>query len=106
MIARTETLAAMRQLDGKRNSILVQFLQDAHLIGFNSGNIVSFQNADLSSTDLNNTDLNNANLSGADLSNADFSNADLSSALYLTQQQLDQVYTCKGAISPKGLTCN
>lgn len=33
VVALTETLSAMRQLDGNRNRSLVQFLQDAHLIG-------------------------------------------------------------------------
>jgi len=131
VIAHTETLSAMRQLDGKRNDLLIQFLQDAHLIGFQSGNIVSFELADLRSTDLsfaflygvdlsealliganlNFADLNGANLSyafleDATLRGATLSGANLSGAYNLTQQQLDQVQSCKGAILPKGLTCH
>jgi uncharacterized protein YjbI with pentapeptide repeats len=158
VIARTETLSAMRQLDGKRNSILVEFLQEASLIGadFTTGeekdhNIVSFDQADMSSIDLSGTglifaDLSNAYLKSTNLSNASLSganlyqaylggtnlsgailsstnlrgaylesanlrgayldNADLSFATNLTQQQLDQVYTCQGATLPPGLTCH
>ena len=185
VIARTETLSAMRQLDGKRNRFLVQFLRDAHLIGINlitgkDQNIVNFENADLISTDLSGVDLSgvnlrrvilyganlsgailSANLSGAGLSSANLSRAgliganlrdadlrgatltgailvradltdtwllradlrgaaftgailtraildgaDLTGAYYLTQQQLDQVRSCKKAILPKGLTCH
>ncbi len=116
ILARARTLSAMRQLDGKRNSFLVQFLQDAGLIGAASRNIVNFEDADLSSTDLSYADLSGANLSGAnlsdadliaaDLSNADLRNADLRNAHNLTQQQLDQVPSCKGAILPPGLICN
>ena len=58
----------------KEISFLIQFLQDAHLIGLNSGNIVSFEAADLSSTDL----------SGANLSSVDLNYANLRSAMYTT----------------------
>ena len=80
VIARTETLSAMRQLDGKRISILVQFLQDAHLIGSHSGNIVSFAGADLNSIDLSGANLSGANLRGVKLNNATLTRADLSGA--------------------------
>jgi uncharacterized protein YjbI with pentapeptide repeats len=169
-LARARTLSAMRQLDGTRNSFLLQFLQDAQLIGFQNDNIVSFEAADLSFTDLRNAHLNdanlrnahlnNANLNGADLNGADLNGADLSDAhlngaslsnadlsnahligahlngadlsgadlsganlngaslsigtlsdddlsiATLTQQQLDQVRTCAGAILPQGLICH
>ena len=62
VIARTETLSAMRQLDWKRNGFLLQFLRDSHLIGFDKSSIVSFVNADLDSSDLY-----NASFSGFDL---------------------------------------
>ena len=98
--------------------------------------VTSFIDADLRNADLRNAKLSGANLAGAKLgeaklsgadlsgamftratlSGADFSNADLTGAnLYkadfsgannLTQQQLDQVYTCERAILPKGLRCN
>lgn len=73
------------------------------------GAILSYDNlngANLSKADLSHADLTYALLQGAILSDANLSFADLSNAQYLTQQQLDQVYTCKGAILPKGLTCN
>jgi uncharacterized protein YjbI with pentapeptide repeats len=135
VIALTETLSAMSQLDGKRISFLIRFLQNAHLNGvnFNTGanyNIVNFSGADLSTIDFTNTNLSGANLSGAHLSDAHLSgaflgvadpsdahliganlsgasllHANLSDAT-LTQQQLDQVYTCKDANLPSGLTCH
>jgi len=49
--------------------------------------------------------LNYADLSKADLTGADLSGADLTGAI-VTQQQLDQVSTCKGAILPEGLICH
>lgn len=85
VIALTETLTAMRQLDGKRNSFLVQFLQDTHLIGNSKDDIVSFRFADISSTNLSNADLygvdfRNANLSLTNLDSAIIFNANLSGA--------------------------
>jgi uncharacterized protein YjbI with pentapeptide repeats len=93
VIALTKTLSAMRQLDGKRNRFLLQFLQDAHLIGNHSANIVSFQNADMSSIDLRGVDFSGANLSGArldmtDLSTSNLGDTDLSGA-YLYKTNLD-----------------
>lgn len=73
------------------------------------GAILSYDNlngANLSKADLSHADLTYALLQGAILSGANLRFADLSNAQYLTQQQLDQVSTCKGAILPKGLTCN
>ncbi len=151
VIARTETLSSMRQLDWKRNRFLSQFLIDAHLIGVQSGNIVSFRAADLFSIDLSyailaaadfsyanlnrtnlnsadliltnlygahlnsaklgrailaNADLSYADLEDADLEDANLHGADLTGVRNLSQQQLDQVYSCKGATLPKGLTCH
>jgi uncharacterized protein YjbI with pentapeptide repeats len=65
----------------------------------------------LTGANLQRADLRDAYLSGADLrdaklSSANFSNANLSDVHDLTQQQFDQVYTCKGAILPTGLTCH
>ncbi len=72
--------------------------------------------ANLSGANLNSSNLTVANLSCANLSGvqnlsiANLSYADLSGANLritdLTQQQLDQVYSCKGAILPQGLTCH
>ena len=68
-------------------------------------------NANLSHADLLNSDLSDANLSGATLREAILRGAILSGdnlrgVQNLTQQQLDQVYSCKNAILPPGLTCH
>ena len=134
VVARGEVLIALRQLDGGRKGLLIQFLSEAGLItGEGNDVIIALNNADLNgaylggaglngaylrSANLRNADLNNAHLShadltgadldGTDLRNADLSGANLSSALNFTQQQLDQVSTCKGAILPilpKELKC-
>jgi hypothetical protein len=62
--------------------------------------------AKLNGAKLNGTTLSEAYLNGAILTDAYLNEANLSGAYNLTQRQLDQVYTCKGAILPKGLTCN
>jgi hypothetical protein len=66
--------------------------------------------ANLRGANLFYTDLQDVNLQGADLSGADLSYADLQSVdpegTIITQQQLDQVYSCKRATLPKGLTCH
>jgi uncharacterized protein YjbI with pentapeptide repeats len=83
IIARTETLSAIRQLDATRNSFLVQFLQDSNLIGADFTtrkyhNIVSFVSANLSSTDLSGADLY-----GADIRNAQLDSTNLSGAILI-----------------------
>jgi len=45
-------------------------------------------------------------LDGATLSNANLSSANLSGAQHLTQQQLDQVHSCRNATLPQGLACH
>lgn len=76
--------------------------------------------ANLSRATLDDTSLGDANLSGAYLSSAslldtdllatNFSGANLSGAYlgtqYFTQQQLNQVSSCKGATLPEGLICH
>jgi Pentapeptide repeats (8 copies) len=70
-IARSSTLTAVRQLDGDRKGILLQFLYESDLIrGF--GPIISLRRADL-----RDASLSGVNLSGADLSDADLSGANL-----------------------------
>jgi uncharacterized protein YjbI with pentapeptide repeats len=71
----------------------------------------NLEDASLEGTNLMGAFLIGANLSGADLKGANLSSADLrgvnlKSVKNLTQQQLDQVRTCKGAILPTGLTCH
>src|SRR5437667_1655947 len=60
-VARERTLAALRRLDAKHNKIVLQFLQDAHLIGIQDAVI------DLSNADLSGIDLSSAKLNGIDL---------------------------------------
>jgi uncharacterized protein YjbI with pentapeptide repeats len=66
----------------------------------------NLRGASLEGADLSDAILYYVNLHGARLVGANLSGADLSSANNLTQQQLDQVLTCKGATLPKGLTCH
>ncbi len=93
-IARARTLTVLRSLDGRRKGLVLQFLYDAKLIGYqnSSATIVDLHGADLTGTspgeganldgiDLSGTDLSNANLNGADLSDAHLNNANLSNAL-------------------------
>jgi len=93
---------------------------NANLIGTNLINAdllgATLYGADLGAANLEGANLGDANLSGDDLSwalldgaylgDADLNGADLSDANHLTQQQLDEVYSCIGAILPKGLTCH
>jgi hypothetical protein len=85
ILARARTLTALQGLDSDRKGRLVQFLWEAQLIGFAEYN--------------QNDKLKLLHKQIIDLRDADLSNA------ILTQQQLDQVYSCKGATSPKGLIC-
>lgn len=102
VIARTETLSAMRQLDGKRNSSLIQFLQDAHLNGVDPNTrrarytIVNFLYADLRYIDFSGVNFSGANFSGAILIGANFGgailyNVDLSGAI-LYNANLSRAY--------------
>ena len=103
VIARAKTLTTLHRLNALRKATVVQFLYEAHLIGYLSDTtpsipvtyIIDLNGADLSNADLDGAipigaDLSNANLSNAtlisatlfhtDLHNADLSNADLSNA--------------------------
>jgi uncharacterized protein YjbI with pentapeptide repeats len=77
----------------------------AGLIGANLSG-ANLSGANLLDTGLLFADLRGVNLSGANLSEANLSNATLSGALFLTQQQLDQVSSCKDTILPTGLLCH
>jgi uncharacterized protein YjbI with pentapeptide repeats len=84
-IALTETLSAMSQLDAKRISFLIRFLQYAHLNGVVPAsaanyNIVNFSGADLSAIDFTGADLSGAYLKGAYLKGATLSGATLGGA--------------------------
>jgi len=118
ILARSRTLTALQGLDPDRKGRLVQFIYDSQLIGFfdsknnlRHGPIINLSGADLNNATLIGAFLIDAHLIGAHLNNADLtfatlSGADLSGAQNLTQQHLDQVYSCQHAILPKGLVCN
>jgi hypothetical protein len=86
-LARARTLTALQGLDSYRRGVLLKFLYEAKLIGFLDNNSKTHDPI-------------------INLILADLSGADLSGAHNLTQQQLDQVKSCKGATLPKGLTCH
>jgi uncharacterized protein YjbI with pentapeptide repeats len=73
-LARERTLITLRRLGPGRNMILLQFLQDAHLIGVKNAVI------DLSHVDLSYDKLSGANLSGADLRGTNLNDTQLSGA--------------------------
>jgi len=100
-------------------------LKGADLIGANLANAklsyadlgsanleLSFlRSANLKGAYLNGADLRSAYLKGADLTDADLSGANLDVLNFgpvteITQEQLDQVYSCEGAILPMGLRCH
>ncbi len=78
-VAKARTLTALRRLDATRNGIVLQFLQDTHLINSidAAGNsvvpIIDLSGADLSGADLRGVNLNSVNLFHADLSGANLS---------------------------------
>lgn len=78
-IARVQTLSTLRSLDADRNVIVLQFLQDAHLIGI-PGAVINLNNGDLSNDYLSNADLSGIDLAGATLSDAHLNGANLSNA--------------------------
>lgn len=93
-VARERTLTTLRRLDADRNGIVVQFLQDAHLIGGKNA-IIDLSFADLRNDDLRFVNLSNVNLSNVSLYGAYLHGTDLSGAnlrnVYLTQDR----DTCK-----------
>ncbi|HEX4864940.1 MAG TPA: pentapeptide repeat-containing protein [Acidimicrobiales bacterium] len=93
-VARTRTLALLRQLDGERKGIVVQFLHLSHLVQGDHA-VLDVAGADISDARLTGADLTGANLTGAilrgarlreallrgaDLTGADLEGADLSGA--------------------------
>ena len=82
ILARARTLIALQGLDPVRKGLLVKFIFEARLIGFDDNNGKTHDPI--------------VYVFGADLSGAQ----------NLTQQQLDQVLSCVVAILPKGLTCH
>jgi hypothetical protein len=77
-IARSSTLAAVRQLDGERKGILLEFLFESNLVISSSIDpIILLEDADLRDANLSSADLSGADLSGADLFGTDLGSADL-----------------------------
>jgi len=97
----------------------------AYLIYANLSDAI-LEGANLAGAELGSADLAGADLEGADLSEADLAGANLAGAYLgrglsgdphnhgikvlpdaiITQQQLDEVSSCQGAILPQGLTCH
>jgi arabinogalactan oligomer / maltooligosaccharide transport system substrate-binding protein len=78
-VARERTLITLRRLDAARNTILLRFLQDTHLIGIQNA-VINLSNADLSNDDLSGANLSGNDLSGTILNGAFLNDADLSGA--------------------------
>ena len=74
-----QTLTALRRLDAGRNQIVLQFLQDAGLIGQQDA-AINLSNADLRYDDLSGANLSNIDLNGAKLNDADLSDTNLRDA--------------------------
>jgi uncharacterized protein YjbI with pentapeptide repeats len=103
-VARAETLSALRQLDGERKGLLIQFLSEGGLISQNTDgyaiiplteadlreanlSLVDLSRVDLTFAQLNGTNLRGAVLREAFLAGADLEDADLRGA-NLTYVQL------------------
>jgi arabinogalactan oligomer / maltooligosaccharide transport system substrate-binding protein len=77
--AEEETITALGRLDAQHNQTVLQFLQEAHLIG-EPNPVIDLSNADLSHDDLSGAPLSDVDLTNANLSHANLSGADLSGA--------------------------
>jgi uncharacterized protein YjbI with pentapeptide repeats len=75
-VARERTLTTLRRLKADRNKVVLQFLQDAHLIGMKNA-FIDLSRADMSGDDLRGVNLNSVNLIGANLNGASLSGASL-----------------------------
>ena len=103
-VTREQTLTILRRLKADRTKIVLQFLQDARLLGRKSV-VIDLSGADLSGDDLREGNLSGADLSGADLSGANLTGADLSGAT-VTQEQLAQAKSLAGATMPNDVSVN
>ncbi len=120
MLSRVRTLTVLPRCDGRRKAIVLDFLYESGLIDKDK-KIVDLDGADLSEADLfraqrSKADLSRANLieanlieanlSSAKLMEADLSGADLSEAILdgaiVTNKQLDEAKSLKGATMPNG----
>jgi len=112
-LAGSLTLTVLPRLDGARRRNVLLFLYQSGLIT-KTRSVIPLSGAYLGMAhlgffDLSNADLSGANLSGADLSEtnleeADLNGVDLSRAHGLTEEQLGEARTLKGATMPDGQT--
>ena len=79
-IIRSRTLTTLRELDGRRKGLLVQFLMENALIR-GASPFIPLNGADLQEADLMNLNLRLENLAGADLRRANLQGADLEEAI-------------------------
>ena len=83
-VARTATVTALRRVDGERQGLVVQFLNDAHLLVPKKPKVnlrlVNLRSVDLRGADLEGADLIEADLEGAFLQRADLNDAFLAVA--------------------------
>lgn len=116
-IARVRTITILFQLDARRIGYVFAFLREAGLmsnkpnssiVSLSAANLigVNLSGANLSKADLSGAILFRANLHDAILFRANLRGANLREAHDLTQQQIDQVFSCEGALLPEGLTCH
>ena len=78
-LATVQTITTLGSLDAGRNAIVLQFLQEAHLIGVPDA-VINLSGANLSNDELSGVDLSGVGLSGANLAGADLRGANLSNA--------------------------
>ena len=123
-LARARTATVIQRLDADTNRNVIRFLNEARLTGSNTGQCsisllaqADLQGADFKGVDLSAIDLSDANLSdarllganlsdakllGADLGNADLGHANLSRAEGVTNEELEQARSLRGATMPDG----
>ena len=77
--AEEETITTLQRLNAENNRTVLQFLQEARLIG-GPHPVIDLSNADLSNDALSDAPLNGIDLKNANLSHADLSGADLGGA--------------------------
>ncbi len=99
ILARARTLTALQGLDAHRKGILVQFLYEAKLIGYQDSKgkpqdpIITLLGADLTQTDLTRISLTGANLTGVTLDYAFLDGASLTDAILTGATLTDDTLT-------------
>ena len=78
-VATEETVTTLPRLNAQHNKIVMQFLQNAQLIGTQDA-VINLDDADLSHADLAGADLSGVTMYGADLAGASLSGATLTGA--------------------------